>query len=193
MFICIAGKNNIAVDVLEYLLKKDISGEQIGIICNRNETGKNGWQRSLRFFAQKYGIREYRLEDVYSIEDLIFVSLEFDQIVKPELFADASLYNIHFSLLPMYKGMYTSALPILNGETEVGVTFHKIDRGIDTGDIIRQRRFELEQNDTSRDLYHKYIKNGTELVIDCMDDVINNRVVAMPQSVSGLLTIPKRA
>lgn len=193
MFICIAGKNNIAVDVLEYLLKQDINRNNLGIICNKNETGQNGWQKSLRFFGRKYGIREYRLEDVYLMDDLVFISLEFDQIVKPELFKDARLYNIHFSLLPMYKGMYTSALPILNGEKEVGVTFHKIDRGIDTGDIIKQRKFELEQTDTCRNLYLKYIENGTKLVLECIDDVINDSVVAVPQPIVGSTYYSKKS
>lgn len=73
-------------------------------------------------------------------DDLIFISLEFDKIVNPDLFKDARLYNIHFSLLPSYKGMYTSAIPILNGEEMVGVTFHEIDKGIDTGNIIAQKK-----------------------------------------------------
>lgn len=193
MFICIAGKNNIAVDVLEYLLKQDIEHDNIGIVCNTNETGQNGWQKSFRFFAKMHGIKEYELEEVYSIDDLVFISLEFDRIVKPELFKDARLYNIHFSLLPMYKGMYTSALPILNGEKEVGVTFHKIDRGIDTGDIIKQKKFEVASTDTCRDLYLKYIKYGTKLVLECIGDVINDKVVAIPQPVEGATYYSKKS
>ena len=193
MFICIAGKNNIAVDVLEYLLNQGIDSDNLGVICNKNETGQNGWQKSFRFFAQRYGIKEYRLEEVYSMDDLVFISLEFDQIVKPELFKDARLYNIHFSLLPMYKGMYTSALPILQGEKEVGVTFHKIDRGIDTGDIIKQKKFELEQTDTCRDLYAKYIKHGTKLVLECIGAVLDDTVVATPQPVEGATYYSKKS
>ena len=55
--------------------------------------------------------------------------------------------------------MYTSCLPILNGETITGVTLHKIDSGIDTGYIIKQKVFKININDTARDLYLKYLKN----------------------------------
>ena len=182
MFICIAGKNNIAVDILEYLLANNDRNYDLGIVCNRNETGVNGWQKSLRYFAQKNDIKEYKLSDVYDIENLIFLSLEFDQIVKPELFKDAELYNIHFSLLPAYKGMYTSSIPILNDEKYVGVTFHKMDRGIDTGDIIKQKKFELGEKTTCRELYLQYIKFGTELVKECLKDVLSGSVHAIPQS-----------
>ena len=40
--------------------------------------------------------------------------------------------------------MFTSALPLINGEKETGVTLHKIDAGIDTGDIIDQIKFQIK-------------------------------------------------
>ena len=184
-FICVAGKNNIAVAVLEYLIKNCRDRYELGIVCNKNESGQNTWQKSLRFYARKNGISEYKLEEIYEIQNLIFISLEFDSIIRPERFTDARLYNIHFSLLPQYKGMYTSAIPILNDEEYVGVTFHKIDRGIDTGDIIAQKKFELKEIYTSRDLYAQYISNGTQLVLEHIEAVIENHVYAVPQSRSN--------
>ena len=62
--------------------------------------------------------------------------------------------------------MYTSALPFINGESLTGVTLHKIDLGIDTGDIIGQKRIEILDTDTARSLYLKYIQYGTKLVIE---------------------------
>ena len=60
--------------------------------------------------------------------------------------------------------MYTSALPIINNELETGVTLHKIDSGIDTGDIIDQIKFKIENNFTARDLYFKYLFYSKELL-----------------------------
>ena len=185
MFVCVAGKNNIGVDVLEYLIKNCNGRYELGVVCNRNESGKNTWQKSMRFFAEKNGIKEYKLEETYNIKNLIFISLEFDQIVKPELFLDAKLFNIHFSLLPAYKGMYTSAIPILNGEKYVGVTFHRIDRGIDTGDIIKQKKFEISDTITCRELYLQYIKYGTRLVLDCIEAVLAGKEYAEAQKAQG--------
>lgn len=181
MFVCIAGKNNIAVDVLEYLIINCRGRYELGIVCNKNEKGINSWQKSLRKYAEQHDVKEYRLEEMYEKKQLVFISLEFDQIVKPELFVDARLYNIHFSLLPQYKGMYTSAIPILNGERYVGVTFHKIDRGIDTGDIIAQKKFELKEEYTCRDLYLQYIDNGTRLVLENIENVLKGNELAIPQ------------
>lgn len=180
-YICIAGKNNIAVEVLNYILQH-YEGYSVCIVCNKTETGENTFQRSLRRFAWQNGIEEKTLDDVYEIDDLIFLSLEFDRIIKPHLFKDARLYNIHFSMLPKYKGMYTSAHPILNGEKHTGVTLHKIDAGIDTGDIIDQEQFEINSDDDCRAVYLQYIECGINIVLRNIDDLIANKVMAKAQS-----------
>mgnify|MGYP003425002010 CR=1 FL=1 len=116
MIVCIAGKNNIAVEILIYLVQIGIKKENIYIISNKTDDGKDNWQRSLLKKANKMGIKIRNLEDVYSIENLLFLSLEFDKIVNPNKFKSNKLFNIHFSLLPKYKGMFTSIMPILNNE-----------------------------------------------------------------------------
>ena len=190
-FICVAGKNNIAVDVLTYIIKH-YGKDQVGIICNKTETGENTFQRSLRRYAQTQGIKEYQLPEIYEIENLVFLSLEFDQIVKPERFSDARLYNLHFSLLPKYKGMYTAAHCILQGEIFSGVTLHFIDSGIDTGDIIDQEKFEVGDSDC-KGLYLKYIEHGTRIVLRHLDKIINDTVTAIPQSASGSTYFSKKS
>ena len=82
------------------------------------------------------------LNQAYRIPNLIFISIHYDKIIKIENFKTKNLYNFHFSLLPKYKGMHTGAHPIINGENYSGVTLHKIDNGIDTGDVIDQIKFK---------------------------------------------------
>lgn len=168
--LCIAGKNNIAVDVLAYVLQRGIyQPEEVVVVCNRTEDGANGWQKSLRYFAKRWDVKEVSLEDVYPLKNIVFLSLEFDCIIHPERFQTSYLYNIHLSALPKYKGMYTSVMPILNHEQEAGVTFHKIDSGIDTGAIVEQTIFPLKAKDTAHDLYLKFIHYGTRLVCRMID------------------------
>lgn len=173
--LCIAGKNNIAVDVLEYILKNSIfSNNEIVVVCNRTEDGRNTWQKSLRYFAKLWQVKEVSLEDVYKLKDIYFLSLEFDRIIRPEKFRTRHLYNIHFSKLPQYKGCFTAIMPLLNLEKVSGVTFHRMNAGIDTGEIIDQIEFPIHVNDTSRDLYFKCLSYGTELVIRQLPKIKNN-------------------
>ena len=180
MKLVIAGKNSIAVDVLKHVI--DHLDIQIFVVLNSTEIFKNNFQKSLGFYANLWEIPILKLDEVYKYEDAIFLSLEFDKIVKPNLFKTKSLFNIHFSLLPAYKGMYTSALPILHNKYKTGVTLHEIDAGIDTGNIIDQKEITIDISDTARDLYTKYVKMGTELVIKNITNLIENNYSSYKQS-----------
>jgi len=183
MIICIAGKNNIAVEILLYLLDYGVDKKKLCVIPNKTDNGKDSWQRSLLKKANELDIDIKTLEDVYSFENLLFLSLEFDKIINPNKFKSNKLFNIHFSLLPKYKGMFTSIMPILNNEKTTGVTFHKIDKGIDTGEIIAQKEFEIDLMDNARDLYHKYIDNGILLVKQCLEKLLKNEFLeSKPQN-----------
>lgn len=179
--ICIAGKNNIAVNVALYIQSYYKEFELIAC-CNANDNCENSFQRSFKSFCILNKIEIVNLKDLYTIDNLIFLSLEFDKIIRPSLFSSEKLFNIHFSYLPEYKGMYTSALPILNGEVYSGVTLHKIDAGIDTGDIIQQRKIELNHEITAEELYFKYIEYGSALVIENLENIINNKIESTIQN-----------
>lgn len=180
--ICIAGKNNIAIEVTAFILK-NYENIELYVIFNQNDDGQNGFQRSFRKYCKLKNILETNLEEIYDIEDLLFLSLEFDKIVKPHLFSSNRLFNIHFSYLPEYKGMYTSALPILYGESYTGVTLHKIDKGIDTGDIIEQQKIFINDEHTAEELYLNYIEFGSSLVINNIDRLIKDNYSSKPQSI----------
>lgn len=184
--VCIAGKNSIAIETMQYLLKNNFDRFELLASCNRTETGKNSWQKSYRKFLLENNIREVCLEELYEIDNLVFLSTEYDRLIKTKKFKPGSrLYNIHFSCLPAYKGMYTSVFPILNGDEFTGVTLHEIDDGIDTGNIIVQKLFKINNSTTCRDLYLEYLKNGIALIKENLEDIIEGKYKAQPQMPNG--------
>ncbi len=183
MKICIAGKNKIAITITDFLLNElNIEHNQILIITNQSDSGINEWQPSFLKYAQEKKLKVQTLEEIYHIEDMLFLSLEFDKIIKPNKFKTNKLFNIHFSLLPQYKGMYTSIMPILNNEKYTGVTLHKIDKGIDTGDIIAQIKFKIDHDDNSRDLYFKYLEFGINLVKRNINNLLKQKFSTIQQN-----------
>lgn len=184
MRICIAGKNTIAVGVCKYI-RENYPKIPVFFIPNNTDTGENDFQPSFKKYCQQRGIPEVTLKDLYDWDDLVFLSMEFNRIVRPEKFVSKRLFNIHFSLLPQYKGMYTSAVTLRNGEKRVGVTFHYIDSGIDTGYIIDQVGFEVDEDEIAYTLYRKYTHYGTQLVIKNLPDVIAGKEKGHPQPILG--------
>ena len=184
MIICIAGKNEIAIDTTIFIKKHFPTLKVFGVVTEADK-GINTCHRSFKSFLKINEIKQITLEEAYTIKELIFISLQFDKIVIPSKFFSKKLFNLHFSFLPSYKGMYPSVWPILNFEEYGGVTLHEIDRGIDTGDIIKQFRIKIDKQETVNTLYRKYISDGTQLVQQNFQTLIENTYTTNKQSVIG--------
>ena len=104
--ICIAGKNDIAVNGLR-LLHSQYKEHNICFLPNPVDDGFSWLAAFAEKSRQELGVREQTLENLYHIKNLLFLSLEYSKIVKTTKFLTKKLFNIHFSLLPKYKGMYT--------------------------------------------------------------------------------------
>jgi methionyl-tRNA formyltransferase len=87
-------------------------------------------------------------------------------------------------MLPKYKGMYTSAWPILNGEFTSGVTLHEIDHGIDTGAIVGQLEFPIKGM-SCRDLYLGYMENALSLFKLNFRALLSDETTCASQSTEG--------
>lgn len=192
MTICIAGKNEIAINAMKFLLEHFKEDSLIACI-NQTDKGENTWQKSFDLFCRSEGIRIADVEELYHVEELLFISLEFDRLIDPKKFRTKQLYNIHFSKLPAYKGMYTSIMPLLYDETESGVTLHFIDEGIDTGDIIDQITFPLTENTTSKEIYHLYLENGFSLFKNNIAELRSGNVQGRPQDKRGSTYFSRKA
>lgn len=189
--IVVAGKNDIAVYGLRRIIS--LAGiENVAVVPNRADEGINGWQKSLRYFSKLWGVRQITLEEAEDAAD-IFLSLEFDRLIKPRNFNTDQLFNMHFSLLPKYKGMFTSTWPILNNEKYSGVTLHVIDEGIDTGPIVDQQSFSINPKATSRDLYCSYTSEAINVLQRNLGDILNGSAIAVKQSPIGATYYSKKS
>jgi methionyl-tRNA formyltransferase len=72
--------------------------------------------------------------------------------------------NVHFSLLPLYRGAAPANWAIVNGETETGVTTMFIEPTLDTGPILMQRKTEIGVKETAPELMQRLAEIGAELL-----------------------------
>lgn len=77
-----------------------------------------------------------------------------DKVIPLEILNNVSKLslNFHDGPLPRYAGLYSSTWAILNNERYHGVCWHKIEKGIDTGDILQKSKYKLNRNDTALDV-----------------------------------------
>lgn len=74
--------------------------------------------------------------------------------------------NLHGSLLPQYRGAAPINWAVINGEKETGVTTFKLQHAIDTGNILLQKKFPIEENDTAGTVHDKMKLIGAELLVE---------------------------
>lgn len=89
--------------------------------------------------------------------------------------------NIHGSLLPKYRGASPIQAAILSGEKETGVTLMKIDEGLDTGDIISQKKIPIDSTDNFESLHDKLSHLGADLMKESLLDYLNGKIKSKPQ------------
>ena len=93
--------------------------------------------------------------------------------------------NVHPGLLPQYRGTFPTPWMILNGETEIGITLHYMDEGIDTGEILVQQMHPIGENETGHELYRRSMKLCADLLIANFDRLLKRDLVAKPQPAGG--------
>ncbi|WP_312403648.1 bifunctional UDP-4-amino-4-deoxy-L-arabinose formyltransferase/UDP-glucuronic acid oxidase ArnA [Pseudomonas rhodesiae] len=91
--------------------------------------------------------------------------------------ASKGAFNLHGSLLPKYRGRAPANWVLVNGETETGVTLHRMVKRADAGAILAQQKVTIERSDTGLTLHAKLRDAASSLLRD-----------ALPQLVAGKLT-----
>jgi methionyl-tRNA formyltransferase len=89
--------------------------------------------------------------------------------------------NLHPSLLPRWRGSTPMQSPILAGDTETGVTIIKMDRGLDTGDILAQRSTPLGPEETHPELAERLSVMGAELLAETVPLWLRGEITPQPQ------------
>jgi methionyl-tRNA formyltransferase len=103
-------------------------------------------------------------------------------INKPKL----GTINIHYSLLPKYRGASPLEACLLNGDSETGVSIQQMAYKLDSGAIISEEKINIDINDTKDVLRDKLIKLGGDLLSKIIPNIINKTINPKIQNESGV-------
>ena len=118
--------------------------------------------------------------------DLIVVAA-FGQILRQNVL-DLPKYgciNIHASLLPRHRGAAPIQAAILAGDAQTGVTIMKMEAGLDTGPMLRQRAIPIEPADTGGSLFEKLSQMGAELLLETLPGYLSGEILLQLQPEEG--------
>jgi methionyl-tRNA formyltransferase len=194
--IVICGKGRIATGALSFTAHYCATQRvpcTVAACPNSDDRGYDTWTESLARAAALLDVPAVLPADVEDVPDLLLISLEYDRIIPVARFKSSRLYNIHFSALPRYRGVFTSIWPLLNRESKAGVSLHVMDAGVDTGDVIDQRSIHIAEYTTARQLYEHYMDEGLALFRDWLPRLIASIPAATPQDSAHASSYSRRS
>ncbi|MAR95829.1 MAG: methionyl-tRNA formyltransferase [Gammaproteobacteria bacterium] len=183
MDILFAGTPNSSANILKYLIDSELFNVT-GVITQPDKKGKRGnklIESSVSALAKKHNICTFKpknLENDKCLDKIKAIKADYLLVIAygnllPRWLIDLPeicSVNVHFSLLPKYRGASPIQAALLNGDTETGITFMKISDELDAGNIISSNKIIIDQLDNKVILE----QNLTSLCIDNILGVLNN-------------------
>lgn len=99
--------------------------------------------------------------------------------------------NLHFSLLPAWRGAAPVQHALMAGDEVTGATTFRIERGLDTGPVFGMMTETIRTTDTAGDLLTRLSEAGAGLLVATLDGIESGDLVSEPQAAGGVSSAPK--
>lgn len=151
--------------------------------------------KRLEIVAQKNNIPFFREPDINApnfvarlkeINPDLIITAHFKKLLKKELISVPKIgcLNLHPSLLPMYRGMAPQHWPIINGDIETGLSVHYIEEGIDTGNILIQKKIPIDPHIYVHDLQMQMLPYYRTVVAEAINKIESNNGIGEKQDIT---------
>lgn len=112
------------------------------------------------------------IEELLALDDErrpeLGVVVAYGRIIKPHVLAAVPMINVHFSLLPRWRGAAPVERSLLAGDVETGVCIMDVEEGLDTGGVYARRTVPIEATTTAAALRTTLVDLGTSLLVDVL-------------------------
>ena len=111
------------------------------------------------------------LEDVERVTgpDTLGIVVAYGRLIPGDLLDRVPMLNVHFSLLPRWRGAAPVERAILAGDEETGVCIMRMDEGLDTGNVLGVSRTTIAADDTTATLLDRLSQMSIPLLLGCLD------------------------
>lgn len=146
------------------------AGHEIALVVTappaRRGRGKAESPTPVGALAEELGLPiSHTVDDVVDIEFDLGVVVAFGQILRANVLGHGQFVNLHFSLLPRWRGAAPVERAILAGDTETGVCVMAVEQGLDTGGVYARAATEVDSKSVD-ELWEELSELGTGLLVD---------------------------
>jgi methionyl-tRNA formyltransferase len=130
------------------------------------------------------------MNELIGIDAELAVVVAFGRIIPASILSELPMVNVHFSLLPRWRGAAPVERAILAGDTETGVSLMQVAEGLDTGDVYTVRSVRMDDDVTLTDLRARLVDTACDLLVDTLKDGLEGLPEAEPQR--GEVTVAEK-
>lgn len=112
----------------------------------------------------------HTVDDALDVDADLGVVVAFGRLIRPHVLASLPMVNLHFSLLPRWRGAAPVERAILAGDDVTGVDVMAVDETLDTGAIYAEREVAIGPDETAEALRARLVEVGTELLVATLAD-----------------------
>ena len=181
----------------------DSSGYEItGLLTNQDKPTGRGQKiesNELAVWAENRDINVYKSSNEEEItlalvksSSEIVITIAFGQLVKEKALniPKHGWINIHFSMLPKWRGAAPVQHSILSGEKSTGISIFKLNQGMDTGPIYLAKEFPINQDETTSEVLNRLSIEGSKMTVAVLE-MIKELKQPVDQSIEGASFAPK--
>lgn len=149
------------------------AGHDVSLVVTRVDK-RRGRGSELSSSPVKVAALELGLPVAHAVDDVLGRNVElgvvvaFGQLIKPHVLAEVPMLNMHFSLLPRWRGAAPVERALLAGDTETGVCLMRLEEGLDTGPIYDTVRLPIAPTACASDLRRDLVAIGTDQLVRCL-------------------------
>jgi methionyl-tRNA formyltransferase len=133
------------------------------------------------------------VEEIKAIGAEVIVVMAYGQILPAGVLAASSIacLNLHASLLPRHRGAAPIQAAIMEGDAETGITVMYMDEGLDTGDILLEKRIPIGNRETGGSLHDRLAEISPAALFEALTLLKQGVALRVPQDSAGATYAPK--
>lgn len=162
--------------------------------------GRRVESSAVKLAAHEWGLAVYQPETHAELLGMfdqagldIAVVVAYGRILRPAVLesVDRGFVNVHFSLLPRWRGAAPVERAILAGDQYTGVSLMVLDEGLDTGPVFAAAEIEINEYESAGALTGRLASLGADVLRDHLDDYEHGRLRPARQMATGATTAPR--
>jgi methionyl-tRNA formyltransferase len=168
----------------------------VAVFTHEDDPGENCWFGSVKNWTSGRNIPVYTTEEINSeqwidkIRELkpdVMFSFYYRKMIGSKILSipGTGAFNLHGSLLPLYRGRCPVNWVLVNGEKQTGVTLHYMVDKPDAGDIVGQKEVAIDLRDTAKTLYDKLCRQSSLLLDELLPLIKTGRIPRSRQNLAA--------